>query len=369
MLSKIEIHNFKIHKSSELPLSPLTIFSGINGVGKSSVTQCLLMLRENVTGNCYPGPLNIKGKSFDIGDNFASLVNWYAEDSDRLGISLQTKSNTYSFDYQYTPESTTELSPYPGSKSYHLDELRHLPLFNDNFQYLSAFRYGPQESYTGDASAIKRRQVSISKGNGEYAVAILDKYGNDEIKVLDMAEGSDVRLATQTAYWLSRISPNVRVAVDGNFSTKYHLNFTYPSARGRYKVSPLNTGYGISYVLSIIVALLISPKDALVVIENPEAHIHPAAQSALMELVARAVKGGIQVIIESHSDHIIFGALVNMKKGLLNHDDVELLHFDIDEKGQLTSTSVTIGPDCRIKNAPNRFVEQMNLDLDILFDE
>lgn len=369
MLSKIEIHNFKIHKSSELPLAPLTIFSGINGVGKSSVTQCLLMLRENVTGNNYPGPLNIKGKSFDVGDNFASLVNWYAEDSDRLGISLHADSNTYSFDYQYTPDNTTELWPYPGSKTYHLDELRRLPLFNDNFQYLSAFRFGPQESYTGDTSAIKRRQVSVNNGNGEYAVAILDQYGNDEIEVPDMAEGSDARLATQTAYWLSRISPNVRVAIDGNFSTKYHLNFTYPSAKGRHKVSPLNTGYGISYVLSIIVALLISPKGALVVIENPEAHIHPAAQSALMELVARAVKGGIQVIIESHSDHIIFGALVNMKKGLLKHDDVELLHFDIDEKGHLISTPVTIGPDCRIKNAPAHFVEQMNLDLDVLFDE
>lgn len=369
MISEIDIHNFKIHKNSELPIGPLTIFTGINGMGKSSVIQSLLMLRENIVGKNYPGPLNIRGKSYDVGSSFANLVNWYAEDSDRLGIHIIYDGQKFRFDYQYPLKNVTELLPYPGSEPYPVDVLMRLPLFNDNFQYLSAFRFGPIESYGGDTGAINRRQVSVVNGNGEYAVALLDKYGNDDIEVPEMAEGDDLSLAAQTAYWLSRISPNVRVAIDGNSETKYNLNYTYPTSKGRNKVSPLNTGYGISYVLSVIVALLISRKGALVIIENPEAHIHPAAQSALMELISRAVSGGVQVIIESHSDHIIFGALVNMKKEIISKKDLEILHFDTDNENRLIHIPIEIGPDCRIKNAPPHFVEQMNLDLDILFDE
>ena len=135
-------------------------------------------------------------------------------------------------------------------------------------------------------------------------------------------------------------------------------------------MTALNTGFGVSYVLPIIVGLLSTVPGGLVIIENPEAHIHPAAQSALMELISRVVKGGAQVILETHSDHIIFGALVNMKRSTLKKTDVSILHFDSPSyDGILSVTPVSIGPDCRIKNAPPHFVEQMNLDLDVLFDE
>lgn len=379
MISRVKIHNFKIHKDSNLPLSPLTIFSGINGMGKSSVSQALLMVRDCVRNdNCYPKVLKLQGNSYNVGDRFGSLVNWFIKDeADKLRVTVCTDDEKeYPFEFQYELNSDTEIPVYPGSKIFDRDELKTIPLFSDSFQYLSAFRFGPKSDYKGDTGALKTRSVSINNGSGENAVALLGKFGNEQIQVEEMAIGSpyvraDLRLDTQTALWLNRISPNVKLAIDNDESAnKYWLNYSYPNGKSRVKVSPLNTGFGISYVLSIIVALLISPKGSLVILENPEAHIHPAAQSALMELVSRAVKGGIQVIIETHSDHIVFGALVNMKRNILTHDDVSLRHFDINPyTGELDPASVEIGPDCRIKNAPRHFIEQMNLDLDILFDE
>lgn len=370
MIRQIEIHNFKIHRDSTIPLAPLTMFTGINGMGKSSVTQALLLLRDNVIDGNYPKVLKIKGRSCDVGDKFANMVNWFVEDrQDKLSIILRTDNARFAFEFQYQQSDATEIPLYPGTEVYGASDLTQLSLFSDSFQYLSAYRFGPRSVYNKDTSALRHRQVSQENGYGEYAVAILEAYGNDTIAIDTMAVGEDHSLAGQAALWLNRISPNVRLAIDaaGNQCT---LSYSYPARSGRMKVSPLNTGFGISYVLSVVVALLVSEPGGIVVIENPEAHIHPSAQSALMELVAMAVRGGVQVIIETHSDHIVFGSLVNMKRGILGSDDVRILHFDADPSdGRPGITPVKIGPDCRIKKAPPHFVEQMNLDLDVLFDE
>lgn len=375
MISAINIHNFKIHKDSDIELSPLTIFTGINGMGKSSVTQAMLMLRDCVTCNDYPRALKLKGRSYDVGDRFGNLVNWFVEkDADKLRIKLKSEQKEFIFEFEYQLDNVTEIPLYSGSKIYDIKELESVSLFNKSFQYLSAFRFGPKSIYNGDTLAINNKQVSLSNGSGEYAVAILDRYGNEPIEIKSMALPFDdgtinYNLGVQAALWLNRVSPDVQLAidVDGN---NYMLNYSYPGPNGRRKVSPLNTGFGISYLLSVIVALLISHEKSTVIIENPEAHIHPAAQSSLMHLVSLAVKGGAQVIIETHSDHIIFGALVNMKQNVISGKDLKIHHFDRNvSTGELEITPVKIGRDCRIKNAPRNFVEQMNLDLDILFDE
>ena len=62
---------------------------------------------------------------------------------------------------------------------------------------------------------------------------------------------------------------------------------------------------GITYVLPILIAVLSANKDAIVLIENPEAHLHPKGQAVLMELISKAVACGVQIVMESHSDHII----------------------------------------------------------------
>ena len=92
------------------------------------------------------------------------------------------------------------------------------------------------------------------------------------------------------------------------------------------EVSPFNMPFGNSSVFPIVVALMTAPKDSLVVIENPEAHIHPKAQTRMGELLSIAAENGIQIIIETHSDHLLNGVRIAVKNQQIDENNVEV-HF------------------------------------------
>ena len=76
---------------------------------------------------------------------------------------------------------------------------------------------------------------------------------------------------------------------------------------------PTSVGFGIAYVLPVLVALLSANEKYMVIIENPEAHLHPRGQVAMGELIARAAAAGVQVIVETHSDHVLNGVRLAVK--------------------------------------------------------
>jgi predicted ATPase len=111
---------------------------------------------------------------------------------------------------------------------------------------------------------------------------------------------------------------------------RYELPADVPSRPFR----ATNVGFGVSYALPPIMALLAPKSDGsdvrehLVIIENPEAHIHPAGQTAMAELAARAVAGGSQVILETHSDHVLNGVRLAVAEGILDPDQVVIHYFE-----------------------------------------
>ena len=88
---------------------------------------------------------------------------------------------------------------------------------------------------------------------------------------------------------------------------------------------PTNVGFGLGYALPIVVACLIAKPGALLLLENPEAHVHPQGQSAMARLSCAAASAGAQVIVETHSDHILNGVRLMVKRGQIPADDV-ILH-------------------------------------------
>ena len=106
----------------------------------------------------------------------------------------------------------------------------------------------------------------------------------------------------------------------------------------------------------------------VVLIENPEAHIHPAGQSAMMRLISQAANAGVQVVIETHSDHIINGALVARKQNVISPDALTVYFFDIDNDLNALPMQLEIGKNGLIQHAPEKFFGQMNADLKVLFD-
>lgn len=209
-------------------------------------------------------------------------------------------------------------------------------------------------------------------GAGEFTVYYLNKFGDMDIPVRDLAydaRQTDCSLRSQVEAWLTEISPNIKINIEQQASN-FILKYGYPrEGRPIRWIEAMNSGFGITYVLSVLVAILSAEPDSLILIENPEAHIHPSAQSALMRLIARAANHGIQVIIETHSDHIVNGALVGAKKGWMDQRDLSIYYFQRD--GQTLNAQalpLEIGDNGRIQNAPKGFFDQMRIDFEALYD-
>ena len=73
------------------------------------------------------------------------------------------------------------------------------------------------------------------------------------------------------------------------------------------RMRPTNMGFGVSYALPVITAGLLAPAGSLLVVENPEAHLHPAGQSRVGRFLAHLAASGVQVVAETHSDHVLNG--------------------------------------------------------------
>ena len=245
-------------------------------------------------------------------------------------------------------------------------------LFNEKFQYISAFRFGPQKSYNRDTSlVVTKKQISKIMGQCEYAVHFLEQYKNQDIPIKELAITGDddiipdYRLVVQVERWLRLVSPNIKINIEPageDFKLKYR--FSRNENTITEEITALNTGFGITYVLPILIAVLSADKDAIILIENPEAHLHPKGQAVLMELISKAVAQGIQIIIESHSDHIINGSLVAVNKKWITPDMLSIYYFEREEHKHIAqSHKLDISKTGRISRPPKGFFDQIDIDL------
>ena len=342
MIRKLTIKNFKIHSNTELELKNLNILTGINGVGKSSVFQSLLLLRQSHEANVLSTGLQLNKPLCEIG--FIKDATYQGGDTDEIEFILDTNENNVQ-SWKFKPKdrnSEKNFIPILGESPTNLNIIS---LFNENFQYLSAARLSPRETYPLDTNAVEiKRQLSMEKGQGELVVHFLSHYGKREnIKSESLKHEQQilVDLLSQTTAWEREISPGVNVhpiQSGKSFTLKYSFDKKSDTTD---KFSAENVGFGLSYALPIIVAALSSSKNSLILVENPEAHLHAKGQSELAKLLALAAQSGVQIILETHSEHIINGVLVACKrferkqKGI-DKELVRIYHFKRDEEKHCT---------------------------------
>jgi len=383
MIKKFEIKNFKSHENTDLEFSNITILTGMNGMGKSSVIQALLLLRQSYLKSMLHLGLELNSDLCSIGvakdaiyqyatvdniifklwtDNF--IRRWdFIVDNRKLDATFINNSD---LDIEYEDEEDKENSIIEETKS-----LKEQCLFDNNFQYISAFRNGPVKDYDRNTSAVEIfNQISGKEGRCEWLAHYLDFHKNLKVNEhLIHHEESSPELMYQVQFWMQSISPDINIHLELN-GANYKLKYSF--GRGEHntttdKFEAMNVGFGISYVLPIVVATLSAKPGSLIIIENPESHIHPSAQSKLMELISKAAKTGVQFIIETHSDHIINGLLVALKFGLILPEETSIYYFDKEITRQTTqSYKINVSSNCRIKNAPEGFFDQFGKDLRIL---
>ena len=125
---------------------------------------------------------------------------------------------------------------------------------------------------------------------------------------------------------------------------------------------PANVGFGLTYSLPIIVAALGStPGAAVFIVENPEAHLHPKAQSEIGKFLVRVAASGVQTIVETHSDHVLNGVRIAVAaERLLSADDVAI-HFFGAAGGEVTE--ITLSDNGGLSVWPPGFFDQAMEDL------
>ncbi len=373
MITSLSLKNFKPFKEQSLAFRPLTLLSGLNSSGKSSVLQALMLLRQSYqqkllekTGLALNGELVNIGTAKDVFFDGASK-------GDQISFELVLENETngiWSFNYDSEVDVLNRTSPAVDSVVYESN------LFRDNFHYLQAERIGPRTFFP--MSDFQVRQLGKLGISGEYAAHFLwvnqekpilnSRLSHPKVKLLqrgleDPKTPSRV-LIDQVEAWMGEISPGTKIMLEPKpdidlISIKYFYGDGNP-----YRAT--NVGFGISYTLPIIVAVLASTPGTLILIENPEAHLHPKGQSKMGELFALAASCGVQIVIETHSDHVLNGIRLAVHSGKLHHKDVQLHYFSREEENGQVVTQV-ISPrmdgDGRIDTWPEGFFDQAEKDL------
>ena len=101
--------------------------------------------------------------------------------------------------------------------------------------------------------------------------------------------------------------------------------------------------------------------NCIVIIENPEAHIHPKGQTEIARLIALCVQAGSQVIIETHSDHLFDGIRIAAKniEGFAN--SVQIHWFELDDNGNTEVYSPILDRNGRLNEWPKGLFDQFEI--------
>jgi predicted ATPase len=371
MIKSLHIENFKSHLDTKIDFANLNIITGMNGVGKSSLIQALLLLRQSYEKDRLK-ILHLVGDYYSIGSVDDAISQSTVEN--KIGFSLKTSVADVDVEYSFDAIKNLGDTYIRLSNDLQPDEkLNEISLFNAKFQYLSAFRNGPSDAYSVNTYLVKEKhQLSDKEGRTELIAHFIDEYKDQNIPIPALkfeteGKGQFITLLDQINYWMAGgISKNVKVNTKKAGNTSYKIEYTYnrPGKPLTKSFNPKNVGYGISYDLPIVTALLAASPGDLIIIENPEAHIHPSGQAKLMELICKASHAGVQIIIETHSDHIINGALVCCNKNIISHEEIKVYYFDRDEELHATKVSnLIVEEGGRIDHPPKGFFDQIDIDM------
>ncbi|MEG4171090.1 MULTISPECIES: DUF3696 domain-containing protein [unclassified Microcoleus] len=378
MITSLHLVNFKPFANQLLEFKKLNLFSGLNSTGKSSVMQSLLLLRQSYQQGLLPEKgLALNGDFVNVGTARDALFEGAKEDL--IGFDIVWENNSeglWRFKYDQEVDVLNIVSEQVTSEVYKSN------LFGNNFHYLQAERIGPRPF--NEMSDYQVRQLGQLGIKGEYAAHFLAINGrkvipnsslshpegklNTQIKK-EQSTAKSMDLIDQVEAWMGEVSPGTRLKIDAKSDVDL-MSFQYSYGDSNpYRAT--NVGFGISYTLPIIVAALASTPGTIILIENPEAHLHPQGQVKMGQLLALAASGGVQVVIETHSDHVLNGIRLAVHGGKIDPKDVQLHYFQRQNKeGQAVTEVISpkIDRNGRIDRWPDGFFDEWDNSLEILLE-
>lgn len=363
MIRRLEITGFKRFTQNAFDFAPLVVLAGLNGTGKTSVIQSLLLCRAAT--DAMHGTVQLNGGPFCLELGTAEdILN--RESEGKIVFSLYGRSaNKPDIWRLAAPEGAPEalyvkvVDPEESAQiAFNLKpEAR-------SFTYLSAERLGPRSVLRASPVSDEELEVGI---HGEHSAQVLAAFGDRPMEYPDRLHpnhGADAIpfLKYEVEAWLAEIVRPIQIDTmthaDGLFTG---LRFGMPG--GEFVNAP-NMGFGVSYALPVVLAGLIARTGGLLLVENPEAHLHPAGQSRMGGFLAWLAGKGVQVVVETHSDHVLNGFRRAIGEHLsLSHDDAIIHFFGSDDSDACVTTPLRFTPTGGVSDWPPGFFDQYQIDV------
>lgn len=366
MIDRLELHNFKCFVDSAIELGPLNVFAGANGTGKSTFLQALLVLFQSFqSGAVRRNRLQLNGSLIDLGTGRDVLYK--RSETDRFSVVVGHAGERQSI------TATVAVSESLHTLSAVLEPLEAPPYFLERkLFYLSADRLGPQKAYPMNLDESVGNEVGR---RGEFAPLLYSRsrkteVRNEKLQLENEEKQRFTDLESQFRLWMRRLFPGFDLradSLDQLDSVLLGMNLQKVLGEGEF-LRPSNIGFGVSIVLPIILTGLLAGAGTTLIVENPEAHLHPSAQSLVGEFLARVAAGGAQVFVETHSEHVVNGARIAFTNGVLAAADLRFFAFSKTEQyGSHKVMAVALDETGDFVERPEFFFDQADKDLRLIY--
>ncbi|WP_055077101.1 DUF3696 domain-containing protein [Pseudanabaena sp. 'Roaring Creek'] len=395
-IHRLALKNFKCFKEVDVSFSKITLLTGENSSGKSSLIYGILSPLQslNLYGNSFPLYLSFNGNYVNMGGFEEVSFNHNSKNILMIDLSLSFQKNNYEFKtfwyfdkisnspkFNYLNIPTIgEIKKSDIDSSYVIDYKRQNGIRYSNinnigkesiwhefeisnyfdevsevsdslnkylihdFNFISAFRSQPERTYYQSLSSNK-----VDKFGGGYIYQILD-WGDNQSEEL---------------YDLISILKDLNIIYDvkphklsgGRFDIRVKVK-----SKSKWE-SLADVGFGISQFLPIIVADLQLSDDSTLIMSQPEIHLHPSVQANLGNYLVKQLKErNKNYIVETHSEYLLNRMRLLIVKGEIQPEDVAVYYFENSIKNGSIAHRIEFTKDGQILNAPKGFFETYMID-------
>lgn len=373
MLSRLDLRFFKCFKLLQLPIAPLTLLSGPNSSGKSSILQALVLLHQTMREHEWATRLALNGDDVRMGTVVDVVDEVYGRTGFEIGIEFDDVSCLWVFEGGRREMSLQVSSVSVNGKTVKPRTLRHLlptkfPTKGEDMRgparrireltYITAERVGPKEAYAledpDDADVVGSR--------GEHTASVLHWRRDRPVLPPLVLPNVVPKLLQQVEAQMCKLFPGFEIDLQRLPQTNT-VSLGLRTSRETDFHRPLHTGFGMTQILPVIVAAFSASRGGIMLVENPEVHLHPAGQGLMGEFLADVASAGVQVIVETHSDHILNGVRRAVKSGRLDSNSVALHFFRprYDDSAQVHSPM--LDSNGNIDVWPDGFFDQFDKDM------
>ncbi len=371
-ISKLRLRNFKSVAEGDIGMAPLTLLVGENSSGKSTILRALFLMRHGLPDYGLPPGFGQDDSSItDISEpddvsRVSSNKSTAPPNTVSIGVDIRRigGKGVWGLDMDWNPSTgIDEISFDPNDDD--MDNSGY-DLVRNKVLYVGPLRKSP-----GSYPETRSNRVPSDVGKrGEFTANLLAKQG-DEVTGLPMPGDRGYTIKDILRSWVTDLglAADVRVAgIEPRFHGVYSFLHVDPPNRievrphGLDSFLPLSSvGVGVSQLLPVLVQCLLAEPGSVILLEQPELHLHPALQQRLTDFFIAMVRSGRQLIVETHSEYMVS----RLRRRIVEDADDELLDLakvifaERDRETGLTSyREVELSPLGAIEDWPAGFFDQ-----------